>query len=133
MVSCIGPGPMRFVVRQMVDRAVLGALVFGQHFSRAVDDIDGQSRQLRDLDAVALVGRALLHFAQKDNSAAAFLHRHVKVLHAAQPVGQLGQLVIMRGKQRLGARVGVNVFDGRPGDGQPIIGRSAAARPRRAE
>ena len=35
--------------------------------------------------------------------------------------------MIVRGEERLGARVGVNVFDRRPGDRQPVIGRGAAA------
>ena len=123
MVSCIGAGVARLVMRQMADRAALGILVFGQDFARAMHHVGGQSSQLRDFDAIALVGRTFFHLAQKNNSAAALFHANMKVLYAAEAVGQLGQLVIVGGEQGLGASVGVNVFDSRPGDGQAIIGR----------
>ncbi len=120
---CVGG----FVAGQVPHGAALGALMFGQHFARAMHHIRRQPGQFGDLDAVTLIGGAFLHLAQKDNAAAALLHRHVIILHPAEPVGQLRQFVVVRGKQRLGAGVGVDVFDRRPGDGQAVIGRGAAA------
>jgi len=108
-------------------RTLLCSLVFGQHFSRAVNHIGWKTSQLGDFDSITSVGGALDNFAEKDDSAATLLHRHMKILNAAQPIGKFGQLVIMRREERLGARVGMDLFDGRPRNRQPIVGRRSAS------
>src|ERR1022692_5139311 len=95
----------------MLDRVPLGTLMLGQHLTRTIYYVSRQPSQLGDFNAVALIGRTFLHPAQKNNPAAALLHRDVIVLYPAQPVGQFRQLVIMRGEQRLSAGVGVDIFD----------------------
>src|SRR5271157_1060009 len=120
-------GLASFIVGQMADRAPLGALMLGQYLARSVDDVGGQPGQLGHFDAVALVGRALLHLAQKNNPAATLFYPDAEVLHPAEPVGQFGQLVIVSGGGCLGARVGVDVLDGRPRDGEAIVGRSTSS------
>ncbi len=97
-------GPRAGARRQFFGHHVLGLLVQLQHLARALDHAQRQAGQPRHFDAVAAVGLARLHFAQEDDVVARFLHRDLQVAHAVELLGQLGQLVIMRGEQRLGAR-----------------------------
>ena len=76
------------------------------------------------MDAVALVGAAGDYLAQEDHLTTFLGHSDVEVLHPGQEVRQVYQLVIVGGKQRLGAEPGVvvNVFCYSLGDGKPVVG-----------
>ena len=66
--------------------------------------VSGKCGESGDLDAVAAVRRARLHLAQEENLIPCFLHRDVQIADAFELLLEFGQLVIVRGEQRLGAR-----------------------------
>ena len=53
----------------MVTGAALGVFMLGEDFAGALDDRQRKPGELGDFNAVALVGRAALNFAKKDNAA----------------------------------------------------------------
>ena len=67
----------------------------------------GQPGQPRHLDAVAAVRPPRHDLAQEDDVVLPLAGRDVRVDDARQRVGQVGQLVVVRGEQRLRARRGV--------------------------
>ena len=79
------------------------------------------------MDAVGAVGCTRPHLVQEHDLILPFLHPHGVAGEVFQLLRQLRQLVIMRGEQRAAAIDGVQMLDRRPGDGQPVIGRRAAA------
>ncbi len=68
---------------------------------RAADDRRRQSCESRDLDAVAAVRTSRHDFVQEDDFVAELTRGHVLVDDAGKPVGEIGQLVIVRGEDRL--------------------------------
>src|SRR5664279_6325115 len=111
----------------MSDGTALGAFMFGEYFAGTTHDVGGQPGEFRHLNSVALVSRAFVNFSQEDYPATALFHRHMQILHTAKTVGQLGQLVVMGGEEGLGAGVSVDVLDGCPRNGEPVVGRSTAS------
>ena len=77
--------------------------MFGKNFAGATDNLVGQSGEFGDFDTVAFVGRPAFDFAQEDDAAAGLFHGDVKVLDAGETIGELGQLVVVSGEERLGA------------------------------
>ena len=100
-----------------------------ENLARARDHAGRQARQARDLDAVAAIRSAGHDLAQEHDLVVVLAGRHVVVHDARQGIGQVGQLVVVRGKQRLRprARVRREVLGDGPGDAQPVEGRRAAA------
>src|SRR5581483_11946100 len=111
---------------QLAREPMLCALVLRQYFPRPMDHLQRQSRQLGDLDSVAAVSRSRLNLAQEDNPAAGFLHGNVIVLHARELFRQLGQLVVVGREEGLCPGSRLQIFNGRPGNGQSIVSRRAA-------
>ena len=90
----------------------------------------GQTGQLCHLDAVAVIGRAADDPAKERDIFAALFDRDVVVLHALQNAFEVGQFVVVGGKQRLAAkplgRVG-DVLDHGAGNAHAVkCGRAAA-------
>ena len=100
-----------------------------QDVARAGDHRRRQPGEPRHLDAVAAIGAAGQNLVQEDDLVLPLARRHVRVDDAGQRVGQIGQLVIVRGKERLRPRARVlrEVLGDRPGDAQAVEGRRAAA------
>ncbi len=71
-----------------------------QDLARARDDLRRQPRQPRHLDAVAAVGSARDDLAQEDDVVLPLARGHVIVDDARRRIGQIRQLVIVRGEQR---------------------------------
>ena len=81
------------------------------------------------MNSVALIGAALDDFPQENDIVALFLHGNTVIVDAGKLAFQLGQLMVVSGKQRLGAgKTGArNVFHHSPGDGQSVIGAGSPA------
>jgi len=88
-----------------------------------------QSRELCDLDAVAAVRPAGDDLAQEDELVAALFDGNAVILHAGEHALKLGELVIVRGEERLRAKLfGVGAeFEHRAGNAHAVEGRRAAA------
>ena len=88
-----------------------------------------QSGEPRDLDAVAAIRAARHDLAQEDDVVLPLARRDVEVDDAGRGVGEIGELVIVRGEQRLRPhlRVGREELGDRPGDAEAVEGRRAAA------
>ena len=89
--------------------------------------LGGKPGELRHLDAVGAVGGAGHDFVQEHHVAVPFLHPHGGVVQPLELRGQRRHLVEMRGEQRAAAIALVQVLDGRPGDGEAVERRRAAA------
>ena len=88
----------------------------------------GHAGQPRDLDAVALAGRAGDDAAQEDDVALPLAHRDRAVVDARLAARQVGQLVVVGGEQHQRPRRGiVQVLGHRPGDRDAVEGAGAAA------
>src|SRR5581483_2040138 len=74
----------------------LGLFEVAENFLVARDDFRRQSREARDLDAVAFVRAAANDFAQKDNLVVPFAHGDVEIFHAAARHLEFGQFVVVR-------------------------------------
>src|ERR1044072_2197554 len=84
--------------------------------------------EARVLNAVCLGGAATLNLVKKDDLTFARSHAYLIVLRTGQTLGQLCQLVIVGGEERLRRmlrRVVQMLRDG-PGDGEAVEGRRAA-------
>ena len=94
-----------------------------------VTTVARQSGQSRHLDAVAAIRAATDDLPQEDDLVLPLARGDVRIDDARERVGQVGELVVMRGEQRLraGASVGREVLGDGPGDAQAIEGRCAAA------
>ncbi len=73
-----------------------------QHLARPRQHGRGQTGQARDLYAVRLRRAPALDPVEEDDFAFTFGDAYLVVLRAGQTLGQLGQLVIVRGEQSLG-------------------------------
>ena len=79
-----------------------------------------------DLQAIALVGGAVLHGVQK-HDAVAVLHRvEVHVGAGGELVWQCGQFKVVRGEQRVGAELSGECVYAGPGECQAVEGAGAA-------
>ena len=95
----------------------------------AVYDHIRHTRQLRHLNAVALVRTALDDLAQKDDVVPFLLDGNAIVVHIVHLAFQLRQLMVVGGKKCLGAEdlAVADMFDHRPGDAQPVEGRRSSS------
>ena len=75
--------------------------------ARAGDHRGRQTGQPRDLDAVAAIGSAGENLVQEDDVVFPLARRDVEVDDAAEGVGEVGELVIVRGEERLRPRAGL--------------------------
>src|SRR5262245_52380964 len=99
-----------------------------ENLARARHDSVWQPGEARDLDAVAAVGAAGDDLAQKHDLLFPFPRDHVKVRDARQRVGEIGQLVIVRGEDRFrtGTPVGRKMLGYGPRETEPVEGGGAA-------
>src|SRR5439155_6555079 len=107
----------------------LVALERRENLARALDDRRGQPGEPRDLDAVAAIRSSRNDLAQKDDVVLPLARGDVKVDDARRRVGEVRELVIVRGEERLRAHGGMGreaLRDG-PRDAQPIEGRRPAS------
>jgi hypothetical protein len=100
---------------------------FGQELAGAVEDGLGDAGEAGDVDAVGAVGAAFDDAVKKDDLVLPFPHRDVQVFHAFESLGQVGQLVVMRGEKRAAAQVRGNVLGDRPREAQAVQRAGAAA------
>src|SRR5439155_152218 len=77
--------------------------------------------QAGDVNAVALVGRAGDDFMEEHNLVFPFLDRDIEIAHARQRLGQIGQLVVVRGKPRAAADLVVQVLHNGPGQRDAVV------------
>ena len=90
----------------------------------------GQTGQLCHLDAVAVIGGAAHDAPQKSDILAALFHGNIIVFHAVQRLLQLGQFVVMGGKQRFAAQavfLGRNMLHHSAGNAHAVKCRGSAA------
>src|SRR5947209_15621123 len=99
---------------------LLGKLMLGQNLARPRDHLIRKSSELRDLNAVASIGRARLDSAQKGDASASLLYRYVKILYAFQLLGQFRQLKVVGRKQSLRPNPPMKIFHRRPRDRQTV-------------
>src|SRR5205085_10479927 len=112
----------------LLARILAPAFVPLQEFLGAADDRARQARELGGVDAVALLGDAGRDAVEEDEVASLLRDLDVEVAQARERLGQLGQLVVVRGEEGLGAqtRVVVYVFEDGAGDGEAVVCGSAA-------
>ena len=81
------------------------------------------------MDAVALVRRAGDDLVEEGHLAVLLGHGDVEVLDARERPGQIGELVVVGGEQRLGAERGVvvDVLGHGAGDGEAVVGARASS------
>ena len=94
-----------------------------------VDHARGKPGEPRDLNAVASVRRAGNHPAHEHDLVVPFLDGDRQVAHPQEVPVQLRELLVVRGEEGPGPPRGVamQVFDDRPRDAKPVIGRCPAA------
>ena len=106
---------------------IIGLEAFKDSFG-AVDDGIGESGEAGDLNAVGAVGGAFGDLTDKDDFVVPFFDDDGVVLKAGKGFGELGEFVVMGGKEGTGAGAfgGVEVFNDGPGDGETVVGAGAA-------
>ena len=102
-------------------------LQLAQHGVGALCHAAGQTRELRDLDAVAVVGGACHNAAQKRDVLAALFDGDIIVFDAVNILFHARQLVVVRGEQRLAADVLADKFYHTARNAHAVKRRSAAA------
>src|SRR5581483_1551537 len=120
-------GP-RSIRPRLFDHRPLLPLERRENLACTLDDRLRDTRQLRDLNAVALVRRTGDDLPQEDDLLVPLLHGDIEVRDARTRLREIRDLVIVRGKQRDAAALGVivQVFDDRPCERQPVERRRAA-------
>src|SRR5207249_4244368 len=103
------------------------AFQMGKNFFRAIEDFFRQTGKTGHLYTVTFVGAARYDFAEKNDLFVPFAHGDIQIANAFAVLGELGQLVIMRGKQTARLDLVVKKFGHAPRDGEPIESRRAAA------
>ena len=98
-----------------------------QDLARALDHAHRQRRQARDFDAIAAIGAPGSTLRRKRIWSPDSFTETCRLRTPSSWLGELGQLVIVRGEQRLGANVLMDMLDHGPSQREPIIGGSAAA------
>jgi hypothetical protein len=101
----------------------------GKDVPRAIDHLTGKAREPRDLNAVAAIRAARHDLPQEDDVVLPLARRDMSVDDAGERIGEVGELVIVRGEERLRPRLRVARQDTRPrpGDAQAVEGGGAAA------
>ncbi|CDC62015.1 uncharacterized protein BN660_01255 [Clostridium sp. CAG:448] len=100
----------------------------GKDFPRTADHISRQSRQLCHLDAVAVIGGTAHDFAQKGDTISPLFGGNVVVDDAAVFLLHDGQLMIMRGKQRLCAdSAAVGILHNGAGNAHSVVSGGSSA------
>src|SRR5262249_44961471 len=79
------------------------------------------------MDAVGTIGGAWHDAIEKYNLVPPFLHLYCGVGGAGESVGKCGQFMIVSGEQDAAAIYLMQIFEGRPSDGETIEGGSASA------
>ena len=92
-----------------------------------VQHLPWEAGEASHVDAVGPVAPSRLEAAEKDDLVAMFPDRHVGRNHAGQQVGELHELVIVRGEYRPGPDAVVDVGGDRPGDRNAIVRRCSTA------
>ena len=77
----------------------------------ALDDRPRQPGELRHVDAVGAVRAAGDDLVQEDDAVALLGHGHAEIAHARQHPGQVGEFVVVRREQRLGAQARMVVMN----------------------
>ena len=122
--SC--PGSRGALGRRAGDHAVI-ALERAQDLASPAHHAVRQPRELGDVDAVRAVGAARLEAMEEHDRLAGLAHGDVVVPRVLQLLGELHQLVVVRGEHRLAADPVVQVLGHRPRDRDAVVGRRAAA------
>ena len=99
----------------------------GEDFNGAVQDAGGDSGQTRDMDAVAFISTAGNQFVDKDDLVVPLADADIEVMNTGQPLGQLGQFVVVRGKESFGTALIMQILGDAPGQAQSVKGTGAAA------
>ena len=101
----------------------------GEDLARAADHAGREAGESRHLDAVAAVRSPRHHLAQEDDLILPFAHQQMRIGDSRQRVGQVGELVVVRGEERLRPRLRARgeVLGHGPGDAEAIEGRRAPA------
>ena len=86
----------------------------------------GKVGEFRDLDTIALVARAWLHFVQQRNVLIIDVRNDVQVLDATLLLCQGRKLVKVRRKDALTANLRHNILGNGPGESKAIVRRRAA-------
>ena len=94
---------------------------------RARNDAFGQAGELRDMDAIGAIRRALHDFMQKHDVARMVGDFHGEIYEARKALRELREFVKMRGEKGARPIDLVEMLDRRPGDGEPVEGRRAAS------
>ena len=98
----------------------------GKNFLGAIENFFGQTGEARDLDAVAFVCAAWDDFAKKNDLLVPFAHGDIQIANAFAVLGELRQLVIMRGKQSARFNFVVEKLADAPRDGETVKSGCAA-------
>ncbi len=106
---------------------IIGFEAFKDSFG-TVDDGIGESGEAGDLNAVGTIGGAFGDLADKDDFVVPFFDNDGVVLKAGKGFGELGEFVVMGGKEGAGTGAfgGVEVFNDGPGDGKAVVGAGTA-------
>ena len=105
------------------------ALQLRQYDFRSLDNRWWHTSQARHVDTKRVFRTARLQFAKEDHAALGFAHRHIPVAHTRINLFHLVEFVVVRGEKGAGVClwVFVNMLHDGPGDGNAIVGGSAAA------
>ncbi len=111
--------------RALGDSRLAGGVEFGlfqvfEDFLGAGDNRVGKSCESGDLDAIALVGAAGEDFSQEDDLVVPLADGNIEVLNAAAGAFEVGELVVVGGKEGAAADFVMEVFRDTPGDGQAV-------------
>ena len=98
-----------------------------QNLFRALVHLAWYTGQTRHMDSVTFVGGARHDLMHEDDLVLPLADRNVQVLDARERLFEIGQLVVVRGKQRAATDVVVQVFDNTPGDRNAVVGARTAA------
>ena len=107
-------------------RREFGFFEIAKNLLRAFQNFLRHASESRDLDAVAFVRAACDNLAQEHDLVVPFAHGDVEIFQSRQSRLEFGQLVIMRGKQRLCADLVVQVLDDAPRERKAVKGAGAA-------
>src|SRR5215475_4947881 len=104
-----------------------GTFQVGKNFFGAIENFFGQTGEAGHLYAVTFVGTARDDLAKKNDLLVPFAHGDIQIADAFAFFGQLGQFVIMRGKQTARFNLVVEELSDAPRDGESVKSGCAAA------